>query len=142
MDKRFFSGLLLAFIISTTAVYLLETVEELGEESDMLKGSFFLVLTVVYIPVGVWAIRSDSNIAYSILIVGTVALMVFYAVTRTNMVQTIGIEAGSVGNLGILSKIFQAAIIILAGWMMRLNKEQEMIVSVKGGHVERSKKKY
>ena len=128
MEKKFLSGLLLGFIIATTSVYLLETIDELIQEGDMIKGSFFLVVTVLYIPIGIWSIKTNSAVSYTILIVGTIALIVLYAVTRTDMAQAIGMEGGEIGNLGILSKVFQTAIVIIAGMIMYSNSRQQIII--------------
>src|SRR5262245_32228569 len=128
MEKKFLSGLLLGFIIATTSIYLLETIDELIQEGDLIKGSFFLVVTVLYIFIGIWSIKSNSAISYTILIVGTVALIVLYAVTRTEMAQAMGIESGELGNLGILSKVFQTAIVIIAGMIMYSNSKQQIII--------------
>jgi hypothetical protein len=128
METKFLSGLLLGFIIATTSVYLLETIDELIQENDMIKGSFFLVVTVLYLPVGIWSVKTNSPVAYSILMAGTIALMILYAVTRTDMAQAIGMEAGEVGNLGILSKVFQTAIIIVTGLIMYSNNKREVII--------------
>ena len=128
MEKKFLSGLLLGFIIATTSVYLLETIDELIQEGDMIKGSFFLVVTVLYIPIGIWSIKTNSAVSYTILIVGTITLIVLYAVTRTDMAQAIGMEGGEIGNLGILSKVFQTAIVIIAGMIMYSNSRQQIII--------------
>jgi len=128
MEKNFLSGLLLGFIIAATSVYLLETIDELIREGDMIKGSFFLVVTVLYIPIGIWSIKSNSAVSYTLLIVGTISLIVLYAVTRTEMAQAIGMEGGDIGNLGILSKVFQTAIVIIAGMLMYSNSKQQIII--------------
>jgi hypothetical protein len=128
MEKKFLSGLLLGFIIATTSVYLLETIDELIQEGDMIKGSFFLVVTVLYIPIGIWSIKSNSAASYTILIVGTIVLIVLYGVTRSDMAQAIGMESGEIGNLGILSKVFQTAIVIIAGMIMYSNSKQQIII--------------
>ena len=128
MEKKFLSGLLLGFIIATTSVYLLETIEELIQEGDMIKGSFFLIVTLLYIPIGIWSIKTNSPVAYTILMAGTVSLIILYGVTRTDMVQAIGMDAGEIGNLGMLSKVFQMAIIILAGLIMYSNNKKQIII--------------
>lgn len=129
MDKKLLLGLLLGLIIATTAIYALETMDELVDEGDMIKGPFFLAITLLYIPVTIWALRTDSTIAYSILISGTVAIMILYAVTRTELAQSIGMEAGGIGNLGILSKVFQIGIVIVGGLLLvYLNNNKKMTI--------------
>ena len=88
--KKFLSGLLLGFIIATTSVYLLETIEELIQEGDMIKGSFFLIVTLLYIPIGIWSIKTNSPVAYTILMAGTISLIILYGVTRTEYAESIG----------------------------------------------------
>jgi hypothetical protein len=105
-------GVIVGLMIATSAVYFIETSEELFEEQDMIKGPFFLIVAVAYIPVAIWAIRKKSTTPIIIALAGTVGLMALYAVTRTEMAVALGMEAGSIGHMGMISKILQAGIVI------------------------------
>lgn len=105
-------GVIVGLMIATSAVYFVETSEELFEEQDMIKGPFFLIVAVAYIPIAIWTIRKKSTAPLVIALAGTVGLMVLYGVTRTDMAVALGMEAGSIGHMGIVSKIMQSGIVI------------------------------
>lgn len=109
MNKKLV-GIVVGLMIATSAVYFVETVEEF-EEGDMIKGPFFLVVSVVCIPVAVWMLTKNSSIPHVIAIVGSIGIIALYAVTRTDMAVILGMEAGSIGHLGIVSKTLQVGII-------------------------------
>lgn len=105
-------GIIVGLMIATSAVYFVETSEELFEEQDMVKGPFFLIVAVAYIPVAIWAIRKNSTTPIIIALVGTVSLMALYGITRTDMAIVLGMEAGSIGHMGMVSKILQTGIVL------------------------------
>ena len=111
MNKKSLVGIVVGLMIATSAVYFVETIEEF-EEGDMVKGPFFLVVAVAYIPVAVWMLSKNSTVPHVIAIVGSIGIIALYAVTRTDMAVVLGMEAGRVGHLGIVSKTLQVGIII------------------------------
>lgn len=113
MDKKSLVGVLVGLMIATSVVYFVEVSEELFEEQDMVKGPFFLIVAIAYLPVAYWMTKNpDSPIPYVVTIVGTVGIIALYAVTRTDMAVAFGMEAGKVGHLGMVSKVLQFGVII------------------------------
>ncbi|WP_316504446.1 hypothetical protein [Nitrosopumilus sp.] len=113
MNKKSLVGILVGLMMATSAVYFVETSEELFEEQDMVKGPFFLIVAIAYIPVAYWMIKNpDSQIPYVVTIMGTVGIIILYAATRTDMAAAFGMEAGKIGHLGMVSKVLQFGVII------------------------------
>lgn len=105
-------GIVVGLMIATSAVYFVETSEELFEEQDMVKGPFFLIVAIAYLPVAYLMLKKKSALPHVVAIAGTVGIMALYAVTRTEMAVALGMEAGHVGHMGMVSKILQAGIVI------------------------------
>ncbi len=105
-------GIVVGLMIATSAVYFVETSEELFEEQDMVKGPFFLIVAIAYLPVAYFMLKKKSTLPHVVAIAGTVGIMVLYAVTRTDMAIVFGMEAGNIGHLGMVSKILQTGIIL------------------------------
>jgi len=105
-------GIVVGLMIATSVVYFVETSEELFEEQDMVKGPFFLIVSVVYLPVAYLMLKKKSLLPHVITITGTVGIIALYAVTRTDMAIAFGMEAGSIGHLGIVSKTLQVGIVL------------------------------
>lgn len=103
-------GFVVGLMIASSAVYVVETIEEF-EEEDMIKGPFFLAVAIGYIIAALWIIRKDSKISYIVVIVGTIGIIILYAVTRTDMVISFGMEAEKIGHLGIVSKVLQIGVV-------------------------------
>lgn len=113
MERKSLVGIVVGLMIATSVVYFVEVYEELFEEQDMIKGPFFLVVAIAYIPVTFWMIKNPDNpIPYIVTIMGTVGIIALYAVTRTDMAVAFGMEAGKVGHLGMVSKALQFGVII------------------------------
>lgn len=105
-------GIVVGLMIATSAVYFVETSEELFEEQDMVKGPFFLITAIAYLPVAYLMLKKESAWPHVIAIVGTVGIMALYTVTRTDMAIVFGMEAGNIGHLGMVSKILQTGIVL------------------------------
>ena len=113
MNKKSIIGIVVGLMIATSTVYFVETSEELFEEQDMVKGPFFLIVAVAYIPVAVWMLKKpNSSFPYAVTIAGTVGIIALYAVTRTDMAAVFGMSAGGIGHLGIVSKVLQVGVVI------------------------------
>ena len=115
MNKKSLVGIVVGLMMATSAVYLVETIEELFEEQDMIKGPFFLVVTIAYIPVAFWMLKNPNNsVPYIVTISGTIGIIALYAVTRTDVgAIAIGLEhAGKIGHLGMVSKIVQIGVVM------------------------------
>lgn len=130
MNKKTIVGIVVGLMIATSAVYFVETSEELFEEQDMVKGPFFLVVAIAYIPVAFWMLKNPNNPApYIVTIAGTIGIIALYAVTRTDAgAVSLGLEhAGKIGHLGMVSKIVQVGVVIGSIWaLVQTKKEREL----------------
>lgn len=127
-------GIVVGLMIATSSVYFVETSEELFEEQDMVKGPFFLIVAIAYLPIAYFMLKKESVLPHVIAIVGTVGIMALYAVTRTDMAIVFGMEAGNIGHLGMVSKILQTGIVlgsILAIVQARKNTHKPKLEKVK-----------
>ena len=105
-------GIVVGLMIATSAVYFVETSEELFEEQDMVKGPFFLIVAVAYLPVAYLMLKKKNMLPHVVAIAGTMGIIALYAVTRTDMAIMFGMEAGNIGHLGMVSKILQTGIVL------------------------------
>ena len=127
MNKTSLVGIVVGLMIATSAVYFVETSEELFEEQDMIKGPFFLAVAIAYVPVAFWMLKSpNSSAPYLVTIAGTVGIIALYAVTRTDAgAITFGLEhAGKIGHLGIVSKVVQVGVTIGSVWALIQTKKE------------------
>ncbi|MFQ5439882.1 MAG: hypothetical protein ACE5DL_00305 [Nitrosopumilaceae archaeon] len=104
-------GIVVGLMIATSAVYFVETSEELFEEQDLVKGPFFLIVAGAYLSVAYFMLKKQNTLPHVVAIAGTIGIIALYAVTRTDMAIVLGMEAGNIGHLGMLSKILQTGII-------------------------------
>ena len=128
MNTKSIVGIVVGLMIATSAVYFVETSEELFEEQDMIKGPFFLVVAIAYIPVAVWMLKNpNSSIPYVVTIAGTVGIIALYAVIRTDPgAIALGLEhAGNIGHLGMVSKIAQVGVVIGSVWALVQTKKEK-----------------
>ena len=127
MNKKSIVGIVVGLMMATSTVYFVETSEELFEEQDMIKGPFFLVVAIAYIPVAFWMLKSpNSYVPYFVTIAGTLGIIALYAVTRTDAgAIALGLEhAGSIGHLGMVSKIVQVGVVIGSVWALMQTKKE------------------
>ena len=110
MNQKSLIGIVVGLMIATSVVYFVETIEEF-DEGDMIKGPFFLVVAVAYIPVTYWMLSKDSSVPFVVAIAGTIGIMILYAVTRADIAAVFGMEAGRIGQLGIISKVLQVGVV-------------------------------
>ncbi|MCH9658461.1 hypothetical protein K0U27_07175 [archaeon] len=140
MNKKSLVGIVVGFMIATSAVYFVETSEELFEEQDMIKGPFFLVVAIAYIPVAVWMLKSpNSSAPYLVTIAGTVGIIALYAVTRTDAgAIAFGLEhAGGIGHLGMVSKVVQVGVVIGSVWALIQTKKEAWLEHQDAHHVRK-----
>ena len=127
MNKNSIVGIVVGLMIATSAVYFVETSEELFEEQDMIKGPFFLIVSIAYIPVAFWMLKNpNSSTPYLVTLVGTIGIIALYAVTRTDIgAIALGLEhAGNIGHLGIVSKVVQVGVVIGSVWALIQTKKE------------------
>ena len=77
--------------------------------------SFFIIVGIAYIPIAIWMLKVKHNnkIPYIIAIIGSAALIIFYILTRTINLPSIGLQS-DIGMIDITSKVIQGAIISIA----------------------------
>jgi len=109
--NKLFLGIVVGLMFATSVVYLIETIEEFGE-GDMIKGPFFLIVTVAYFAIAIWMIQKETKLSHIITIAGSVSLVVLYVITRVELSMVFNIDdASPVSELGIFAKTLQIGII-------------------------------
>ena len=53
-----------------------------------------------------------SSVSFVVTMVGSIGIMTLYTVTRTDMAEIFGMDAGGIGHLGIISKVLQVGAVI------------------------------
>lgn len=81
--------------------------------------TFFLVVAISYIPIALWMlkVKHNSKIPYIVAIVGSAALIIFYVLTRTVDLPTIGLQT-DVGVIDVASKIVQGGIVSISSFLI------------------------
>jgi hypothetical protein len=129
MDKRFLLGILLGLIISVTAIYAWESKVHLINRPN-IEGPFFLIITVLYIPIGLWAIIRNSNLPFLIMLVGTIVIVIIYLISLSNFSYLLGMKKpDGIESLAVISKVYQAGIIIISIWALYTNRIKKKMVA-------------
>ena len=86
---------------------------------DMGEIVFFTIIGAAYIPIGLWMLRAKdlSKKPYVIAMIGSAALIVFYAATRIVDIPMVGLQ-DDIGTPDITAKILQGIIVAIAGFML------------------------
>lgn len=163
MDKQVLRAIhyvIVALMLSTSAVYFLVTYQQFTDESgdgiretpnekEVQQGTsdmdssqwaeldlggkvqtiFFLVVALVYVPVGLWMLKQKhSNKPHIIAFGGSLSLILFYVISRTMSLPIVGIQ-NDIGMIDIVTKIFQAGIVASSAYLVIVRREQEKRVS-------------
>jgi hypothetical protein len=81
-----------------------------------------LLITVLYIPIGLWAITRNSNLAFTIILVGTIAIIIIYFISISNYSYLLGMKKlDGIARLAIISKVYQIGILIISVWLFYTN---------------------
>jgi cytochrome bd-type quinol oxidase subunit 2 len=116
-------------MLSTGIIYFVAASET---ESTDLSGSVEMTLFVVsgcaYIAVGLWMVKSKEGkgIPYLVAIVGSLALIALYILSRTISLPIVGLQ-GDVGTIDVLSKVLQIGIVAGSMYLLKQNKRHELI---------------
>jgi hypothetical protein len=79
---------------------------------------FFLIVAVIYIPVGIWMLKhKHSDKPHIIALVGSLSLIVFYIISRTVELPIVGMQ-GDIGSIDITVKILQGLIIVGSSYLI------------------------
>ncbi|RMF29696.1 MAG: hypothetical protein D6752_05495 [Candidatus Nitrosothermus koennekii] len=129
--KKSIAYILLALMVATAIVYFVEANEEYAEAleeheeeeekeeapvSREMQTIFFTATGIGYIGVGVWMLKGGKA-PYIIAIIGSIGLIILYAATRGIMYQELGVV--EIGELGVISKVLQGAIIGLSIYALK-----------------------
>ncbi len=89
------------------------------EETELPEAAFFSLVGLAYIPVSGWMIhkRHASRKPYVIALIGSLAMVVFYVLTRTIDLPIIGLQT-DVGVTDTVAKILQVAAIGFSGFLI------------------------
>ena len=80
---------------------------------------FFIIIGLGYTAVGIYIVENKyrNKIPYIMATIGSLALILFYIMTRTIDIPSIGIQ-DDVGITDILTKVMQAAIVVLSLYVL------------------------
>jgi len=118
-------------MLSTGIIYFvaaLETASEISTESNAsVETTLFVVSGCAYIGVGLWIAKSKENrIPYVVAIVGSLALIGLYVLSRTISLPIVGLQE-DVGTIDILSKVLQIGIVVGSVYLLKQNKRHELV---------------
>lgn len=120
---RIIAGLMFA----TGGIYFYESYSEAQEFSTELAAQaetmFFATAGVLYIPFGIWMIKSrlSSRAPYAISLIGSVMLIVLYIASRNVNLPIVG-QQEDVGITDLASKVLQIGIIAICTILLARSK--------------------
>jgi uncharacterized membrane protein (GlpM family) len=89
--------------------------------------TLFVVSGCAYIAIGLWMAKSKGNrIPYVVAIVGSLALIALYILSRTISLPIVGLQE-DVGTIDVLSKVLQIGIVAGSVYLLKQNKRHELI---------------
>lgn len=132
--KPFIVYIITALMLSTSIIYLVVAFQDYKQISQTHSSdsnaaadisatinemTFFLIVGIAYIPIAIWMlkVKHNSKIPYLISIIGSAALILFYALTRTINIPTIGLQP-DVGLIDVSAKLVQAGIVAISSYLI------------------------
>jgi hypothetical protein len=110
-------------MLSTGIIYFVEA----SESSASVEMTLFVVSGCAYIGVILWMTKSKRNrIPYTVAIVGSLALIGLYILSRTISLPIVGLQE-DVGTIDILSKVLQIGIVAGSVYILKQNRRLELI---------------
>ena len=90
-----------------------------SEETQLPEAAFFSLVGLAYLPVSGWMIhkKHTSRKPYVVALIGSLAMIVFYVLTRTVDLPYIGLQT-DVGVTDTAAKILQAAAVVFSGFLI------------------------
>ena len=114
-------------MLSTGIIYFVAASEISTESSASVETTLFVVSGCAYIGVGLWIAKSKENrIPYVVPIVGSLALIGLYVLSRTISLPIVGLQE-DVGTIDILSKVLQIGIVVGSVYLLKQNKRHELV---------------
>lgn len=85
---------------------------------------FFIIVGIAYIPIAIWMLNAKYGniIPYCIAITGSGGLIIFYILTRTINIPSIGLQT-DIGTIDITAKILQGAIVFISVYSIKRVKD-------------------
>jgi heme A synthase len=112
-------------MLSTGIIYFVAAAET--ESSASVELTLFVLSGCAYIAVGIWMARSKGNsIPYMVAIVGSLALIGLYVLSRTISLPIVGLQE-DVGTIDVLSKLLQIGIVAGSVYLLKQNKRHELV---------------
>jgi len=112
-------------MLSTGIIYFVAASET--EPSASAEMTLFVVSGCAYVAVGLWMAKSKGNrIPYVVAIVGSLALIGLYVLSRTISLPIVGLQE-DVGTIDILSKVLQIGIVAGSLYLLKQNKRFELV---------------
>jgi hypothetical protein len=125
MDRKFLTGLFFGLVIATTAIYAWEAKSHIIDNPN-IEGPFFLIVAILHVPVGYWVVKNNSNPAWATMLVGTIAIIVIFGISRSDAAFLVGRDGpGGFGSLSVISKVLQAGIIAISFWAIIDNRKKD-----------------
>jgi hypothetical protein len=86
--------------------------------------TFFLIVATAYIPVAIWILKAKygNKIPYTLALIWSGALIIFYILTRTINIGYIGLQT-DVGTIDVITKVLQGIVIFLSVYIMKPAKQ-------------------
>jgi len=115
-------------MLSTGIIYFVAASETgSADSSASVEITLFVVSGCAYIGVGLWIAKSKENrIPYVVPIVGSLALIGLYVLSRTISLPIVGLQE-DVGTIDILSKVLQIGIVVGSVYLLKQNKRHELV---------------
>jgi hypothetical protein len=81
--------------------------------------AFFIIVGIAYIPIAIWMLKVKHNnkIPYIIAIIGSAALILFYVLTRTISIPSIGLQS-DIGMIDLTAKVIHGIIVSIASFLI------------------------
>ena len=127
MNTKSLTGIVVGLMIAVSMLYFYLAIDNFQEGDELAEASFFLIVAISHLPVCAWMLAKESKMPQVVALIGTVAIIALYAITRTDLALAIGLESGGFGGMGILSKIFQVGIVAGTIMMLFLLRSKEWI---------------
>ena len=134
-QKRFIIYIIPAIMLVISIMYFYLTYQDYTQllqpsssSSDIIQTrrelTFFLIVAIAYIPVAIWILKAKyiNKIPYTLALIGSGALIIFYILTRTINIPSIGLQT-DIGTIDIVTKVLQGIVIFLCVYIMRPAKK-------------------
>jgi hypothetical protein len=118
-------------MLSNGIIYFVAASEAASEistdSSAFAEMTLFVVSGSAYIGVGLWMAKNKGNrIIYMVAIVGSLALIGLYILSRTISLPIVGLQE-DIGTIDALSKVLQIGIVAGSVYLLKQNKRHELI---------------